>query len=157
MVRTGTCNVLVIGTGAAGQRAAIAADRAGAEVTIIGRRSRLDAHTVLASGGINAALGTRDAEDCWQQHAADTLREGYWLSDPRVVEVVVREAAAVEELAAWGCDFARLDDGRRPRSGSDPWWVSVEKPSRSTSRSIAQANPRSAESRAPGTPPAAAW
>jgi succinate dehydrogenase/fumarate reductase flavoprotein subunit len=68
---------------------------------------------VLASGGINAALGTRDPEDSWQQHFADTLLEGYLLGDPRVVEVVTREAPrAIEELAAWGCHFARTDDGQ---------------------------------------------
>ena len=106
-------NVLVIGSGAAGLRAAIAAHQAGAEVLVIGRRRRLDAHTVLASGGINAALGTRDPEDCWEQHFVDTLHEGYFLGDPRVAEIVAREApAAVEELAAWGCPFARTDDGR---------------------------------------------
>ena len=58
--RTRTCNVLVIGSGAAGLRAAIAATQAGADVLVIGKRHRLDAHTVLAAGGINAALGTRD-------------------------------------------------------------------------------------------------
>ena len=112
-VRTHTANVLVIGSGGAGMRAAIAAHSAGAEVVVVGKRARLDAHTVLASGGINAALGTRDAEDCWQQHFADTLAEGYLLGDPRAVEILVREApAAVEELADWGCAFARTDDGR---------------------------------------------
>ncbi|MDQ1511342.1 MAG: succinate dehydrogenase / fumarate reductase, flavoprotein subunit [Actinomycetota bacterium] len=112
-VRTHTANVLVIGSGGAGLRAAIAAHQAGAEVVIVGKRARLDAHTVLASGGINAALGTRDPEDSWQQHFADTLAEGYLLGDPRVVEIAAREApAAVEELADWGCGFARTDDGR---------------------------------------------
>src|SRR4029078_4279995 len=99
-VRTHTANVLVIGSGAAGLRAAIAAHQAGAEVVIVGKRPRLDAHTVLASGGINAALGTRDPEDRWQQHFADTVAEGYLLGDPRVVELVTREApGAVKELA----------------------------------------------------------
>ncbi len=113
MGRTRSTNVLVVGTGAAGLRAAIAAHRAGADVLVLGKRQRMDAHTVLASGGINAALGTRDPEDSPEQHFADTFREGYFLSDPRVVEVVVTEApAAVEELAAWGCPFARTDDGR---------------------------------------------
>ncbi|HEX7276149.1 MAG TPA: FAD-binding protein [Acidimicrobiales bacterium] len=111
--RRRTANVLVIGTGGAGLRAAIAAHEAGAEVVVIGKRARLDAHTVLASGGINAALGTVDPEDSWQQHFADTLQEGYLLGDPRVVETVTREApAAIEELAAWGCPFARTPDGR---------------------------------------------
>ena len=111
-LRTHTANVLVIGSGA-GMRAAIAAHIAGAEVVIVGKRPRLDAHTVLASGGINAVLGTRDPEDSWQQHFADTISEGYLLGDPRVVEIMAREApAAIEELAEWGCAFARTEDGR---------------------------------------------
>lgn len=111
--RTHTANVLVIGSGGAGMRAAIAAHEAGAEVVVVGKRPRLDAHTVLASGGINAVLGTRDPEDSWQQHFGDTLGEGYRLGDPRVAEILVREApAAVEELADWGCAFARTEDGR---------------------------------------------
>lgn len=112
-VRTHTANVLVIGTGGAGLRAAITAHVAGTEVILVGKRPRLDAHTVLASGGINAALGTRDPEDSWQQHYADTLAEGYMLGDPRVAEILTREApAAIEELAEWGCPFARTEDGR---------------------------------------------
>jgi succinate dehydrogenase / fumarate reductase, flavoprotein subunit len=111
--RTRSSNVLVIGTGAAGLRAAIAARQAGVDVVVIGKRSWLDAHTVLAAGGINAALGTVDPEDSWQQHFADTMREGYFLSDPRVVEIMTREApAAINELADWGCPFARTGDGK---------------------------------------------
>lgn len=112
-MRTHPVDVLVIGAGGAGLRAAIAAHEAGCEVVVLSKRARLDAHTVLASGGINAALGTRDPEDSWQQHFADTIREGYLLGDPRVVETVVREAPrAIDELVAWGCPLARLDDGR---------------------------------------------
>jgi succinate dehydrogenase / fumarate reductase, flavoprotein subunit len=111
--RRNVANVLVIGAGAAGLRAAIAAHRAGSEVVVIGKRRRDDAHTVLAAGGINAALGTVDPEDSWQQHFGDTLREGYFLADPRLVEIMAREApAAVLELADWGAPFARLPDGR---------------------------------------------
>lgn len=111
--RTNVCNVLVIGAGAAGLRAAIAAHEAGTEVVVIAKRANRDAHTVLAAGGINAALGTRDPEDSWQQHFADTLTEGYFLSDPRTVEIMAREApAAVEEICEWGCNFARTADGR---------------------------------------------
>jgi succinate dehydrogenase / fumarate reductase, flavoprotein subunit len=111
--RNRVTNVLVIGSGGAGLRAAIAATQAGADVLVIGKRARSDAHTVLAAGGINAALATRDPEDSWQQHFADTLRDGYLLGDPRMVEILAREApAAVLELAEWGCGFARLDDGR---------------------------------------------
>ena len=112
-VRTKVCNVLVVGAGGAGVRAAIAAHEAGSEVLVIAKRARRDAHTSLASGGTNAALGTRDPQDSWEQHFADTYREGYYLSDPRVVEIMTREGpAAIEELAAWGCPFARTPDGK---------------------------------------------
>jgi len=111
--RRRVCGVLVIGTGGAGMRAAIAARESGADVVMVGRRPQRDAHTVLAAGGINAALGTVDPEDSWQQHFADTMREGYFLSDPRVVEIMTREApGAVLELADWGCPFARAKNGR---------------------------------------------
>jgi succinate dehydrogenase / fumarate reductase flavoprotein subunit len=110
--RTNVSNVLVIGSGGAGLRAAIAAYQAGREVVVVGKRLSKDAHTVLAAGGINAALGTVDPEDSWQQHFADTLKEGYYLSDPRTVEIMTREApAAVLELAEWGCPFARNPSG----------------------------------------------
>ena len=99
-LRTRVSNVLVIGAGGAGLRAAIAAAEAGVEVAVIGKRTVDDAHTVLAAGGINAVLGTRDPEDSWQQHFADTIREGYLLSDPRTVELLAKEAPqAVAELA----------------------------------------------------------
>jgi len=112
-VRSNVANLLVIGTGAAGLRAAIAAHQAGSEVVVVGKRRRDDAHTVLAAGGINAALGTVDPQDSWQQHFADTLRESYFLADPRVVELMARESpAAVLELADWGAPFARTPDGR---------------------------------------------
>jgi succinate dehydrogenase / fumarate reductase flavoprotein subunit len=105
--------VLVIGTGAAGLRAAIELAERGVQVLCVGKRRRDDAHTVLASGGINAALGTMDPEDSWEQHAADTLRESYWLADPRAVELLCREApAAIEDLVRYGAQFAREEDGR---------------------------------------------
>jgi succinate dehydrogenase / fumarate reductase flavoprotein subunit len=110
---TRVSNVLVVGSGAAGLRAALAVHAAGREVLIVGKRLRKDAHTVLAAGGINAALGTVDAEDTWQQHFADTVIEGHFLGNPLAVEILTREApSAVLELAEWGCPFARLPDGR---------------------------------------------
>lgn len=110
--RTNVSNVLVIGSGAAGLQAAIAVHEAGSEVVVVGKRLRRDAHTVLAAGGINAALGTVDPEDSWQQHFADTIKEGYHLSDPRAVEIMAREApGAIEELVEYGCPFARTDTG----------------------------------------------
>ena len=112
MYRTETSNVLVVGTGAAGHRAAIAATQAGVQVLMLGKRAPLDAHTVLASGGINAALGTRDPKDSWEQHFADTLSEGYFLGDPRMIEIMARDSPdTVLELTAWGCEFARTESG----------------------------------------------
>jgi succinate dehydrogenase / fumarate reductase, flavoprotein subunit len=111
--RRAAASVLVIGTGAAGLRAAIELAERGVQVLCVGKRRRDDAHTVLASGGINAALGTMDPEDSWEQHAADTLREGYWLSDPASVELLCREApAAIEDLVRWAARFEREEDGR---------------------------------------------
>jgi succinate dehydrogenase / fumarate reductase, flavoprotein subunit len=113
MDRTRTTNVLVIGAGGAGLRGAIAATEAGADVLIVGKRARSDAHTVLAAGGVNAVLGTRDPEDSIEQHFADTYRDGYELGDARMMELLVEESpGAVLELAEWGCPFARTEDGR---------------------------------------------
>jgi len=106
-------SVLVIGTGAAGLRAAIELRQRGVDVTCVGKRRRDDAHTVLAAGGINAALGTMDPEDTWEQHAADTLREAYGLADPTTVEILAREAPhAIHELVDWGATFQTEEDGR---------------------------------------------
>lgn len=106
-------SVLVIGSGAAGLRAAIAADEAGQQVLVVGKRSQRDAHTVLAAGGINAVLGSEDPEDSKEQHEADTLDEGYWLSHPDVVRTLAEHAPeAVWDLKEWGVRFAEHPDGR---------------------------------------------
>ena len=111
--RRAAATVLVIGAGAAGLRAAIELAERGLQVLCISKRRRDDAHTVLAAGGINAALATMDPEDSWEQHAADTLREAYWLADPRIVERLCRDApVAIDELVDYGVKFAREDDGR---------------------------------------------
>jgi len=108
-----TTDVLVIGTGGAGLRAAIELDQRGQQVLLLGKRPKADAHTVLAAGGINAALGTLDPADTWQTHAADTLKEGRYLGDPTAVELLCREApGAIEELVRYGVPFARETDGR---------------------------------------------
>jgi succinate dehydrogenase / fumarate reductase flavoprotein subunit len=104
--------VLIIGAGAAGLRAAIELARAGVETLVLGKRRHGDAHTIWASGGINAALGTRDPEDRWEIHAADTLREGHFVNDPHAVELLARNAPErIRELADWGCKFSRTDEG----------------------------------------------
>jgi succinate dehydrogenase / fumarate reductase, flavoprotein subunit len=108
-----SCDVLIIGGGSAGLRAAIEAHDAGANVIIISKSKKGDPHTTLARGGINAALGTMDPEDNWMIHAADTLREGELLADYERVEVLCRSAPnAVNELVNWGARFHREKDGR---------------------------------------------
>jgi succinate dehydrogenase / fumarate reductase flavoprotein subunit len=108
-----SCDVLIIGGGSAGLRAAIEAHDAGAHVLIISKSRKGDPHTVLARGGINAALGTMDPEDNWMIHAADTLREGAFLADYERVEVLCKNApGAVNELVNWGARFHREKDGR---------------------------------------------
>jgi succinate dehydrogenase/fumarate reductase flavoprotein subunit len=107
------CDVLVIGGGSAGLRAAIAAYDAGANVLIVSKSKRGDPHTTLARGGINAALGTMDPEDNWMIHASDTLREGEFIADYEKVEVLCKNAPdAIMELVNWGANFHREKDGR---------------------------------------------
>jgi succinate dehydrogenase / fumarate reductase flavoprotein subunit len=108
-----SCDILIIGGGSAGLRAAIEAHDVGAHVLIISKSKRGDPHTVLARGGINAALGTMDPEDNWMVHAADTLKEGEFLADYERVEVLCKNAPdAVNELVKWGARFHREKDGR---------------------------------------------
>ena len=108
-----SCDVLIIGTGSAGLRAPIEAHDAGASILIISKSTKGDPHTVLARGGINAALGTMDPEDNWMVHAADTLREGVFLADHERVEILCKNAPdAVNELVNWGARFHREKDGR---------------------------------------------
>jgi len=112
-VRTVPVEVLVIGSGGAGLRAAIAAHDAGAQVTVLGRTLQGKAHTVMAEGGINAALGDLDPEDSWIVHAADTLKEGEFLSHPEIAERLARDAPErLFELERWGAVFDRTPDGR---------------------------------------------
>ncbi|MEV8611660.1 FAD-dependent oxidoreductase [Amycolatopsis sp. NPDC051373] len=106
-------SVLVIGTGGSGLRAAIELAERGVDVLVVGKRSKGDAHTTLAAGGINAALATMDTDDSWQQHAADTIKESYLLAHPDTVQVVTQNAArGIEDLERWGMPFAREADGR---------------------------------------------
>jgi succinate dehydrogenase / fumarate reductase, flavoprotein subunit len=108
-----TIPVLIIGAGAAGLRTAIELTAQNVPCLVIGKRRHGDAHTTWAAGGINASLGSLDPGDRWEIHAADTLREGHFLNDPKAVEVVCRAAPErVRELQAWGCPFDQTDDGQ---------------------------------------------
>jgi len=107
------CDVLIIGGGSAGLRAAIEAHDAGSNVLIISKSKKGDPHTTLARGGINAALGTMDPEDNWMVHAVDTLREGELLADYEKVEVLCKNAPdAINELVNWGARFHREENGK---------------------------------------------
>jgi succinate dehydrogenase / fumarate reductase, flavoprotein subunit len=106
-------SVLVIGTGGSGLRAAIELAERGMDVLAVGKHPKADAHTSLASGGINAALATMDPDDTWQQHAADTLKESYLLANPITVQIVTQGAArGIQDLERYGMTFAREEDGR---------------------------------------------
>jgi succinate dehydrogenase/fumarate reductase flavoprotein subunit len=108
-----SCEVLIVGGGSAGLRAAIEAHDAGSQVLIVSKSRRGDPHTVLARGGINAALGTMDPQDNWMIHATDTLREGLFIGDYDKAEVLCKNAPdAVAELVNWGARFHREPDGR---------------------------------------------
>ncbi len=105
-------NVLVIGCGGAGLRASIEIKQAGLDVCILGKRPKTDAHTVLAAGGINAALGNLDKKDSWRQHFIDTYLEGYGIGDPLKIEIMTKESPSlVKELDEWGANFAKLKNG----------------------------------------------
>jgi succinate dehydrogenase / fumarate reductase flavoprotein subunit len=110
-------DVLVIGAGGAGLRAAIAAsaegEGGGASVGVVCKSLLGKAHTVMAEGGIAAALANVDDRDNWKVHFADTMRGGQYLNDPRMAELHAREAPdRVRELEAWGALFDRTPDGR---------------------------------------------
>ena len=87
-------DVLIVGAGAAGLRAAIELARADVDVLVLGKRRHGDAHTVWAAGGINASLGNLDPDDRWEIHAADTIGEGHFVNDPRAVDIQTRDAPA---------------------------------------------------------------
>src|SRR3979409_531733 len=106
-------DVLVIGAGGAGLRAAIEASAAGVSVGLVGKSLLGKAHTVMAEGGIAAALANVDERDNWKVHFADTMRGGQYLNNSRMAELHAREAPdRVKELEAWGAVFDRTKDGR---------------------------------------------
>ncbi len=110
---TDISNVLVIGSGGAGLRAAIEAKLCGLRVSIFGKRPKRDVHTILAAGGVNAAFGNVDADDSWKQHFADTYLEGYSIGDPSIIEIMAKEAPElVTEIDSWGANLEKLKDGR---------------------------------------------
>src|SRR5437588_482434 len=106
-------DVLVIGAGGAGLRAAIEASAAGASVGLVCKSLLGKAHTVMAEGGIAAALANVDERDNWKVHFADTMRGGQYVNQWRMAELHAKEAPdRVRELEAWGAVFDRTKDGR---------------------------------------------
>ncbi|MEM0134608.1 MAG: FAD-binding protein, partial [Thermoplasmatales archaeon] len=105
-------DVLIIGAGGAGMRAAIAAFDSGSRVTILSKSLLGKAHTVMAEGGIAAALANVDSEDSWEVHFADTMEEGVYISNYRMAEILAKEAPdRVRELEEYGALFDRTPDG----------------------------------------------
>jgi len=106
-------DVLVVGAGGAGLRAAIDASAAGVKVGVLSKSLLGKAHTVMAEGGMAAAMGNVDDRDNWRVHFADTMRGGQYLNNWRMAELHAKEAPArVRELEAWGAMFDRTKDGR---------------------------------------------
>src|ERR1700759_3799001 len=106
-------DVLIIGAGGAGLRAAIEALAQGVRVGVVCKSLLGKAHTVMAEGGIAAALANVDDRDNWRVHFADTMRGGQYLNQWRMAELHAKEAPdRVRELEAWGAVFDRTKDGR---------------------------------------------
>jgi len=106
-------DVLVIGAGGAGLRAAIEASAAGVSVGLVCKSLLGKAHTVMAEGGIAAALANVDDRDNWKVHFADTMRGGQYVNNWRMAELHAKESPdRVRELEAWGAVFDRTKDGR---------------------------------------------
>jgi succinate dehydrogenase / fumarate reductase, flavoprotein subunit len=106
-------DVLVIGAGGAGLRAAIEASAAGCRVGLVCKSLLGKAHTVMAEGGMAAAMANVDERDSWKVHFADTMRGGQYVNNWRMAEIHAKEAPErVRELEAWGAAFDRTKDGR---------------------------------------------
>ncbi len=114
-------DVLIIGAGGAGLRAAVAATERGLSVGIVSKSLLGKAHTVMAEGGIAASVGNVDPEDSWRQHFMDTLKSGKFLNNWQMAEIFAKEAPdRVYELEQWGALFNRTPEGKisqRPFGG----------------------------------------
>ena len=105
-------DVLIIGAGGAGLRAAIEAANGDLKVGLVCKSLLGKAHTVMAEGGVAAALANVDERDSWKAHFADTMRGGQYLSNARMAELHAKESPdRVRELEAWGALFDRTQDG----------------------------------------------
>ena len=117
-VRNHQYDVLVIGAGGAGLRAAIEATRDGASVAVICKSMLGKAHTVMAEGGAAAALANKDPRDSWQTHFRDTMKGGKYLNDWRMAEIHAKESPdRIRELEQWGAIFDRIPPGLKGADG----------------------------------------
>lgn len=106
-------DILIIGAGGAGLRAAIEASKHNVDVIVVGKELLGKAHTVMAEGGYNAALGNIEPEDNWEAHFSDTVKGGAWLNDQDLVEALVKEAPErIYDLEEFGGVFDRTPDGK---------------------------------------------
>src|SRR3989440_10496642 len=106
-------DVIVVGAGGAGLRAALEGSAAGVSVGLVCKSLLGKAHTVMAEGGIAAALANVDGRDNWKVHFADTMRGGQYVNNWRMAQIHAQEAPErVRELEAWGAVFDRTKDGR---------------------------------------------
>jgi len=117
-------DVLIVGGGLTGLRAAIAAHDAGCDTAVLARVHSLRSHSLAAQGGINAALGNNPEgrDDSWERHAYDTIKGSDFLADQTAAEYMCREAIPIiYEMEHWGGPFSRFEDGRvaqRPFGGA---------------------------------------
>jgi succinate dehydrogenase / fumarate reductase flavoprotein subunit len=115
-------DILVVGGGLAGLRAAVEADLRGVDVAVLSMIYPMRSHSVAAQGGINAALGNVDSSDSVEKHAFDTIKGSDYLADQDIVLKYCRDAPLrVLELDRWGCPFSRLENGllaQRPFGGA---------------------------------------
>ena len=110
---TDISNVLIIGCGGAGLRAAIEVKKHNLDVKVLGKRCKTDSHTVLAAGGINAPFGNLDPNDSWQHHFVDTYNEGYGIGDSEAIKIMAKKAIdSVQEIENWGANFDKLANGK---------------------------------------------
>jgi succinate dehydrogenase / fumarate reductase, flavoprotein subunit len=106
-------DVLIIGAGGAGLRAAIAATERGLSVGVVSKSLLGKAHTVMAEGGIAAAVGNVDPDDSWRQHFIDTMKSGKFINNWQMAEIFAKEAPErVIELEQWGALFNRTNEGK---------------------------------------------
>ncbi|MBX5466377.1 MAG: FAD-dependent oxidoreductase [Firmicutes bacterium] len=112
-IETREYDVVVVGAGGAGLRAAIEASGRGSRVAVLTKSLLGKAHTVMAEGGIAASFGNLDPYDGWETHFYDTMKSGHFINNYRMVELYTKEAPErVLELESWGAVFDRTEDGK---------------------------------------------